>query len=54
MRTLLPGVNLTLAWTDPNTTKMENIIDALIRLDPLRTNYYKDLSLSSIDRIFFQ
>ncbi|CAG2180959.1 unnamed protein product, partial [Oppiella nova] len=36
-------VNLTLAWTEPNRVHVNSIFDQLIKLDPLRTNYYKDL-----------
>ncbi|CAG2179887.1 unnamed protein product, partial [Oppiella nova] len=38
-------VNLTLAWTEPNRVHVNSIFDQLIKLDPLRTNYYKDLKI---------
>lgn len=38
------GVNLTLAWNDPNYAKTDNLLEGLIKLDPLRVNYYNDLS----------
>ncbi|CAG2116766.1 unnamed protein product, partial [Medioppia subpectinata] len=37
-------VNLTLAWNEPNKSETGSIFDTLIKLDPLRNNYYNDLS----------
>ncbi|XP_054166633.1 geranylgeranyl transferase type-2 subunit alpha-like, partial [Oppia nitens] len=42
-------VNLTLAWTDPNS-QVNDILDKLIKLDPLRVNYYNDLKSKTILR----
>lgn len=36
-------INLSLAWIDPKSVKLDEILGTLIKIDPLRLNYYKDL-----------